>query len=376
MESERSSESAVNDEPRATVLIVDDSPKNLRLLGNVLNEAGYRVIAAVNGAQTLKILESRLPDIILLDVMMPEMDGKETCRRLKTNPKIADIPVVFLTAKAETEDVVEGFSLGAVDYVTKPFNSVELLARVRTHVELKRGRDELARLNVERKELLHVLCHDLATPFTSISTALQLIKSGGVDVEETLGELSIATDQGLEVIKLVRAMRSLEDEKVAWTPEEVDLKLCVTQSTLMLKRSFEEKDVRIVVEVPDGIRVVAEETSLVNSVLNNLLTNAIKFSYPTSTVEISAREDGDSVFVTVSDHGAGMPPDLLERAFALNKPTTRPGTNGERGTGFGLPLVKRFVESYGGSISIDSADEASAPDNHGTTVTLTFKKTL
>ena len=131
------------DEKGARVLIVDDTVQNIQVLGTVLREQNYQINVAQNGLQALESVEKVPPDLILLDVMMPELDGFETCKRLKANDETKEIPIIFLTAKVETEDVVHGFELGAVDYVTKPFNAVELLARVKTHLELRRLQREL-----------------------------------------------------------------------------------------------------------------------------------------------------------------------------------------------------------------------------------------
>ncbi|MBF0277404.1 MAG: sigma-54-dependent Fis family transcriptional regulator [SAR324 cluster bacterium] len=140
----------MNEIKHARILIVDDHPKNIQVVGKILSNHGYRSIIAKNGIEALKASEKVLPDLILLDVMMPEMDGYETCRHLKESPQTRDIPVIFLTAKTETEDIVQGFELGAVDYVNKPFNSHELLARIRTHLELKQYREHLKQLVSER----------------------------------------------------------------------------------------------------------------------------------------------------------------------------------------------------------------------------------
>ncbi|MBU2515581.1 response regulator [bacterium] len=128
------------------ILVVDDNTQNLQFLGNLLSKSNYELAIAQNGELALEFLEKEIPDLILLDVMMPGIDGYEVCRRLKKNHKTRDIPVIFLTAKSEVEDLVKGFEVGAVDYVTKPFNSLELLARVKTHVELKRAREEISSL--------------------------------------------------------------------------------------------------------------------------------------------------------------------------------------------------------------------------------------
>lgn len=139
----------------AYILIVDDTPKNIQLLGTVLKNIGYKIIVATNGLQALGLLEKIKPDLILLDVMMPELDGYETCRRIKATEKLKDIPIIFLTAKTQPEDIVKGFELGAVDYIVKPFNSSELLARVKTHLELKFNQELLQTLlNFQRDMVL------------------------------------------------------------------------------------------------------------------------------------------------------------------------------------------------------------------------------
>jgi len=134
------------------ILIVDDVPKNIQLLGNILRNKNYQISFATNGEQALKMINDINPDLILLDIMMPDMDGYEVCKKLKENPKSAEIPVIFLTAKTETEDIVKGFQVGAVDFVSKPFNSPELLARVNTHVQLKNAKKELQNYAGQLKE--------------------------------------------------------------------------------------------------------------------------------------------------------------------------------------------------------------------------------
>ncbi|UCH98739.1 MAG: response regulator [Candidatus Aminicenantes bacterium] len=136
------------------VLIVDDVSQNLKILGDILRAKGYRIAVATNGKQALEVVKKILPDLILLDIMMPEMDGFAACKRLKESPRTKDIPIIFLTAKIETADIVKGLELGAVDYISKPFNSTELLARVNTHLELKKARDREKELIEKLKEAL------------------------------------------------------------------------------------------------------------------------------------------------------------------------------------------------------------------------------
>src|SRR6266496_1327455 len=162
--------------PRSSVLIVDDITKNLQVVGTILRQAGYAVTPATSGAEALEGVRERLPDLILLDLMMPEMDGLEVCRRLKADPAARRIPVIFLTASNEMEHLVKGFEAGAVDYVTKPFNAPELLARVRTHLELRHARERLREMNDEKNEFMGIVAHDLRSPLTAIYGFSEMIQ--------------------------------------------------------------------------------------------------------------------------------------------------------------------------------------------------------
>ena len=144
----------MSEEKKPIILMVDDVPKNLQVLGNILNKEGYKISAALNGEQALKILKNAKPDLILLDVMMPGLSGFDVIKEIQKNEELIEIPVIFLTAKTEKEDVIHGIELGAVDYVTKPFNSTELLARVKNHIELKLSKDRLKKMNIELQTAL------------------------------------------------------------------------------------------------------------------------------------------------------------------------------------------------------------------------------
>ena len=353
------------------ILLVDDNPKNIQLLGTLIRiEIDCDQAIAMNGREALEQAKAVNPDLILLDVMMPEMDGYEACAKLKADPAMAGIPVIFLTAKTQPEDVVHGFKAGAVDYVSKPFQSAELLARVRTQLKIKEGRDTIQRQNDERKQLLHVLCHDLANPFASMISCLDMINDGDSFLKLKNSLLDTATN-GLNLIDMVRRIRSLEEKGIADLARPVELLPLVMKAQILLQQRFSAKNVSLAVAVPAGVVINVEEVSFVNSVLNNLLSNAIKFSSSGSTVSIDALQTNETV-IRIIDSGIGMPPEILNHLFDIRKMTSRPGTAGETGTGFGMPLVRRFVESAGGSIKVESRDIVRFPDDHGTVVTLTL----
>ncbi|MCB1191465.1 MAG: hybrid sensor histidine kinase/response regulator [Leptospiraceae bacterium] len=350
------------------VLIVDDTPKNIQLLASVLQSKDYQINAAINGKDALNRLDKVIPDLILLDIMMPEMDGFEVCQKIKSSELLKNIPIIFLTAKTETEDIVRGFNLGAADYITKPFNSAELLSRVDTHLDLKFKKEDLEKSLSEQKELLHILSHDLNNSFTSIIMLADLLEETSSSQHKPLVErIRNSAYNGSELIELVRQLRTIEDKENYIQLNLINLKRVLDESIYMLKQNFEKKEIELVIDVDDSLQVYAERTSLVNSVLNNFLTNAVKFSYPNSRVIVSAKKkDENWIQISVKDFGIGIPEDLLAKIFDVTKSTTRYGTKGEKGTGFGLPLVKKFVELYGGSIEINSEEETEESSSNGT----------
>jgi two-component system, sensor histidine kinase and response regulator len=349
------------------ILIVEDSARNIQVLGNTLAGKGYEIFIARNGAQALEKVDVIMPDLILLDVMMPELDGFEICRRLKSNPVTAEIPVVFLTGRAEPEDIVKGFKLGAVDYLTKPFNPDELLVRVNTQLELQAGRKALKKANNDMKELVHLLCHDLANPMNSVISVLDTIDSYE-EFESLKDLLRSSAENGLNVIGLVRDMRCAEENALPF--ETVDLAEALRISTDMLRGRFTAKRLKLAIDVPEGLLIRVEKTSFVNSVLNNLFTNAIKFSHPGSKIEVRAARSDDRVRLTIQDHGIGIPGGQRGRIFDFNTSTSRPGTDGETGNGFGMPMVRKFILAYQGTIEIDSIEQKEGVTDHGTKVRL------
>ncbi|MGK5091077.1 hybrid sensor histidine kinase/response regulator [Deltaproteobacteria bacterium TL4] len=358
----------------ACILTVDDNPTNLQVLGNILSEEGYDVVVAQNGTQAIKSLNTVLPDLILLDIMMPEMDGFETYVKLKVLPQAKNIPVIFLTAKADSNTLVKAFELGAVDYITKPFNSRELLVRVNTHLQLKFSRETVLKQNYELNELIHVLCHDLSNPLLSIIFSLEAAKSkpNYMDPMRIERMLSCAKQQAA-LIQQVRQLRAITEGKYEIVLKSVNLKTAIEDSLKILEHQFIEKDIEPVLTVEKDYFIFAESVSLVHSVLNNILTNALKFSHPGSEVMITVYDIGRTTALSVKDHGIGIPEDLLDKIFDVNKVTTRFGTNDEKGSGFGMPLVHKFMLLYEGKIEISSREERQDADDYGTNVILTFK---
>ncbi|MCB1159346.1 MAG: hybrid sensor histidine kinase/response regulator, partial [Leptospiraceae bacterium] len=298
----------------------------------------------------------------------------EVCKQIKKAEETANIPIIFLTAKTETEDIVRGFELGAADYVLKPFNSAELLSRVHTHLSLKHKEDALVRSNAEQKELLHILSHDLNNFFTSIIMSVEILQNYPADLDENLERIKRGALNGAELIDYIRQIRALEDKDDAPSFEKVSLKDAINESIFTLIRLSEKKQVSIINLIDSPYYIYAERVSFVHSLLNNLLSNAIKFSFINSKIECEVKEEDGDLLLSIRDYGIGMSESLKNSIFDISKITTRPGTSGERGTGFGLPLVKKLVERFGGSIFVESKEKDEPDFPRGTKFTLKLKK--
>ncbi|HMW04503.1 MAG TPA: hybrid sensor histidine kinase/response regulator [Leptospiraceae bacterium] len=346
------------------ILIVDDNPRNVQILGKILSDQGYNIFIATNGFQALKSLEKKIPDLILLDINMPEMDGFETCIQIKHNENFAEIPIIFLTARNETDDMLKAFAIGGADYITKPFNTPELLARVNQQLALKEKAEDLKQTNENNKELLRVLLHDLRNPIVAIDS-INKIFNENPDVYVEMNDILLqATNNCLEILESVRKMYRLQDKKIDLELKDLNLSECVHSSLLIFKNALLGKDIRVEVDIPSEIFVHVDANSFSNSILNNILTNAIKFSYPNSIIKINAKETDLNVILSIKDFGIGIPERILNNIFDVTKTTSRIGTQGEIGTGYGMPLVKKFLEMFGGSIELYSVEQPNK--DHGT----------
>lgn len=357
---------------KSNILIVDDTLKNVQLLGSILFDEGYEIAIAMNGKEALELVKDFTPDLILLDIMMPELDGFQTCQKLKEIPGFTEIPVIFLSAKTEIEDITKGFEIGGVDYISKPFNKMELLKRIETHIELRESHKKITSQNNELKEMIHLLSHDLNNPLGFISSIIDLVKTSDEKIEDHLSDMDKSIKRSLEIIQLTKNLRAVEDKKFTLDIQKVNLLEALNESLNVLTFQFKKKGISILLSVDDKLEIFVEKNIFINSILNNLLTNAIKFSDMNSSIEISAREIANKIYIMIQDSGIGIPEEMLSKIFDIGASISRKGTMGEEGTGFGLPMVKKFIEAFNAEIVIDSRELPQK--NHGTTIKLYFPK--
>ncbi len=350
----------------AVILVVDDIARNLQLLGNILTSKGYEVLFATSGETALERLDARVPDIILLDLMMPGMDGMEVCRRIKASPKTIDIPVIFLTAANDAENAVRALGQGAVDYIFKPFNTAELLARVRTHVALKRTRDELHRIIKQKNELLSVVAHDLKNPLSSIRFSAIMLEESGLEDPDPRAELVrtiIDTcENALEFIQkgLSRNAQSALLERVHLAPVELlDVLTQVIQENLPLAY---QKQMEIDLDFDESLSRVQADREAFARALNNLVSNAIKFSPAGRGVLLKVRPSANKPFIRLSviDQGPGLSAEDLAHLFKPYRRLSAQPTGGESSTGLGLSITRDLMTKMGGRIGCESQHGAGA----------------
>ncbi|CAN5404350.1 hybrid sensor histidine kinase/response regulator [soil metagenome] len=353
------------------ILVVDDNPLNVEPLCDLLEAMGYRVAEAYNGAAALQAVQENPPDLILLDIMMPGMNGFEVCRRLKGDPHSAKIPVVFVTALAETEDKVAGIDAGGDDFLTKPFNRPLLLARIRSLLRLKAANDELENsyrklqaLERMKDDLMKMIVHDLKSPLSAILGTLELA------LDRDLGPLSAEQERmfadafrrGDELVQLVDdllELTQLEDSRVSLQLTELDAVRLLHEIAAEWSVRTAQSGASLVVDEAPPLHFRGDE-HLLRRVFSNLIGNALKHSGGEG-VEIrcgarAAPFDGQGgVHFIVSDNGIGIPEEYHEMIFRKFASVRRGETDSSfRSSGLGLTFCKLAVEAHGGHIWVQS----------------------
>lgn len=341
------------------ILIVDDMPKNIQIVANILKNEGYQMTFARDGKTALEKIRQIDFDLVLLDIIMPEMDGFEVCNRLKQTQKTNELPIIFLTAKNDADSIVKGLESGAVDYINKPFNDAELKARVRTHLQLKQMREKLAEANATKDKFFSIIAHDLRNPFNHLLGFSELLIDQFDSLEpskkkEFLENIHVSLQHVYRLLENLLSWSRVQLGTFEWTPEPIDLKRVVNDSILLLKAQAETKRIGLFSEIADPF-VAFADLNMIETVVRNLITNAVKFTPENGKVWLEAASLENCIEISVKDTGIGIADDQIERLFKTGIKYTRTGTNNETGTGLGLILCKEFVEKNGGRIWVESS---------------------
>jgi two-component system sensor histidine kinase/response regulator len=346
------------------ILVVDDQPANLRAVSALLSRHGCEVLTASNGEEALELAQAQVPDLLLLDMMMPGMDGFELLERIQEHPDLRKLPVIFLTAAQDREMLLRAFAVGAVDYVTKPFIPEELLARVTAHVGLKLTRDRLERVARQRQELVNLVAHDLKNPLSSVLFASDVLRNDGCKPERVPRYLEMIYESAGDALGYIRRYLETQAERSSG-PDRAGKARTTLQDTIdwLVQRyelQLESRGVRMQANAPEESSPVAIDGLVLRQVAENLVSNAMKYA-PGSPIELTARASAPGFWqLMVEDRGPGVPP---ARQSQLFKPFTRLTDNDPAGglsSGLGLSLAKHILAGYDGNLWYEDREGGGA----------------
>jgi signal transduction histidine kinase len=348
------------------VLVVDDEASNRELMRDLLQRQGYRVFEAADGEEALAQVEGLPPDVVVLDVMMPKLDGFETCRRLKADPRTAPVPVLLVTALTDRRDRLAGIEAGANDFLTKPLDIQDVLLRVRNALATKRLYDQLAEnyarlreLEKLRDDLTRMIVHDLRTPLTGIISGIGTARMSGPLNAIQQECLEIAASDGQTLLGMINDMLDISKlEDGSLRPERRPLAAAnlVERAAHLVALLARDKGVSLVRDLAPDMPPLAADEEQLRRTLVNLLGNAIEFTPAGGTICVSARlaEGGAAVLLSVSDTGEGIPTEAFGKIFEKFGQVESRRHGRKMSTGLGLTFCKMVVEAHGGRIWVES----------------------
>ncbi len=361
------------------VLIVDDIPDNLYILGMALKKSALDIAVVSESRKTIEAVREYNPDLILLDILMPEMDGYQVCEELKKDSFSKDIPVIFLTARSGADDVIKGFKTGAADYIIKPFSIQEAIARIMTHIELKRQRDmnlqyieqlkitneklskaekELIELNDSKDKFFSIISHDLRNPFQGFVGLTDLLVA---DYDEftkdelrgVLENLNFSAHKLNKLLENLLTWAKLQIGRIEFSPIKLNARAIAKESVDVFSELITDKNITVQIDIPESQDIVADKFML-ETILRNIISNAVKFTFRNGVIHIRFEEYEGRAVITIADSGIGMTQNELDKLFKIDKNHTRVGTNNETGTGLGLILCMELAEKNNGIIEVKS----------------------
>ena len=344
------------------ILIVDDDRINLRILGGILRSENYSLTQAESGEAALEAYAAQPPDLVLLDVMLPGMDGFEICRRLKSTYGADSAPVIFITAKAESDDVVQGLAAGGVDYLPKPFKPKEVLARIRTHLQsrllIERQKllvDQLSKANAAKNRFLGMAAHDLRNPLASIRGLAEFLTDGTVgaltpDQQDLVSTIHSASQSMLDLVNELLDLATIEAGELKLLLEPHDLAALLEKSVFLNNIEAAKKGTKVALAKHRELVRPKIDSAKIRQVADNLISNAIKFSPPGSEITVEINVAADTCGFSVKDQGPGIPAAEQDKLFKdFGKLSVKP-TAGEKSTGLGLAICRKIVDAHAGSI--------------------------
>lgn len=352
------------------VLIVDDNPQNLSLLGTFLKKYNFNLAVALDGQSAFETAIKFDPDLILMGINMPKLNGFESAKLLKSEPKTQNIPIIFTTALADTENIIKGYEVGGVDYVVKPFKLEELYQRVKAHLQIKKLIDiigkknnELEVANLAKDKFFSIISHDLRSPFTATLGMSELIlkhseKFTKEDIINNIEQIYDSLKLQFNLLEKLLDWSRVQTGTMEFRPQKISINELLKNSINNFVNNIEQKNINfsVVSELDlDNIFLEVDEF-MINSSLSNLISNAIKFTNKDGNILLTINKLNEVIEFIFEDDGVGMKSEVVQNLFRLDIHNTSVGTEKEKGTGLGLILVKEFIEKNNGTISVESTE--------------------
>ncbi len=353
------------------ILIVDDTPANLELLRNILKEHGYKVRAAARGRQAIETARRSAPDLVLLDILMPDLDGYETCRAFKLDPRLNEIPIIFISALDDALDKVKAFDCGAVDYSPKPFQDEEVIARVQNQLRIRDlQRDLLVKnqhletaliqvqaMNEQKNHFMGVVAHDLRNPLAGIAMTAELLmeEMAEPNSRKDLQRILDASHAMADLLTRFLDITRIESGQIRPEPVPVELMAFCSGRLDRFRMTASTKQQILELEGPGSLSVMADPNFL-REVLDNLISNAVKYSPMERTIRTVISQEVNWGTISVIDQGPGFTEEDKKKVFGRFMKLSAQPTGGESSVGLGLSIVKQMIEVMGGQISLESEE--------------------
>ena len=350
-----------------SVLIIDDDPKQIMIASSILKSENCSVLAATKCTEAFEVIEREMPNLIVLDIVMPDMNGFEFCRKVKSNPKTSDIPIIFATSYNDSENIRKSFEAGGSDYVVKPFIKDEFLQRVKIRIKLSRQNQKLKRSYEELDKFCCMVAHDIRSPLYVIAQLIDIMKvqlQNGSD-EEVEKICKMITEKSNKVISMADSLLKFsKSTQESFAYSTVDLN--VITSELFEDFKLIEKDRNIVFK-KDNLPIVSGDANLFKTVMQNIIGNAVKYTCTREKAEIIVKsyENKGEYKISVSDNGIGFDMKYAKDIFEVFQRVPDTAEKFE-GSGIGLSVVQKIIRRYGGNVSVNSVP------NVGTTVEFTL----
>lgn len=365
------------------ILVIDDMKLNYLIIKKTFSKnINWTVYHVQDPRETSAFLKAHSIDLILLDYEMPHVNGPEVCEMIKSDPDSMHIPVIFSTATSAQSTIERAFAAGADDYINKPICIPELFARINRMFQSQDLKKEIEIKYQEQVSLTRVLSHDLSNYVSIINNSALALERALVlnEVEnKAISRIKKTCQRMDDLVVNIRKMQAIEDNKIEIKNEKVYIFETLKESISNFQEKLEAKNITVEFINQENFNqnsplVWSEKTTVLNSVFGNIISNAIKFSHKGEKIQIQAEEVVNDIIISIRDFGVGMDEELSKKVFNKNSKTSRLGTDNESGTGFGMPLVKSFMEKYGGKVEVQSKAASEGQDEHGTVVQLYFKK--